>query len=665
MTYNRKVQSVAAIVLIVSLLISSTLVVPRVDEFRVEAQKSDLIRIGEAQALPPQSVLTAVLLSIFRGLAVDFLWYRANALKEEGKLFEANQHAQWITELQPRFPQVWAFHAWNMAYNISVMTKTPIERWDWVNKGISLLRKGIKYNPRATRLYRELGWIFFHKIGQYSDDMHGYYKVRLADEWQQVLGGQRDGMTTAEVAADFKKVVDAADTLPQLIKDNPGMDKLIARINEGEFNPPNSKPYKIGTPESNNLFLRRVGWVLSLTGASDAPIYGFSIARFEPHDRKIAGLFSDPQTQNLMPPLLAYLRKNVLNEIYFMQPAFMHKLMVPIDDGGYGLGPVDWRHPSTHAMYWDMLGVTVAPFEKGDDPDIDLLNTYRGVIHGAQLMMQSGRISFDALSQRLDLLPDPRFIKSYENAYLKAIEHLKKVGRRDGATASFEAGYENFLLQSVVFSYLYGDQQEAQEYYDKVRRLFGKNPESTRVREGRYLQTLEELVYTELTENMDMQSYSRQAIDAFITQGISTGLAVNRPETFTKLVGMAKRVHEEYQKKSGYDTVISSVNRMAFPPFPEMLSNNFIEYFKLPANDPLLKARVWRNTPLQIRLTAYDRLLPTITRQMIDAGLNPELAFPAPEGIEAWRIANPGRQGEAPESQLQQRGTGGVVIERQ
>ncbi len=662
MTYNRKVQILATLALIVSLTLAGTVGLSRVDSFRIEAQKSDHTKLADAQALPPQSILTAVLFSVFRGLAVDVLWYRANALKEEGKLFEANQCAQWITELQPRFPQVWAFHAWNMAYNISVMTKTPVERWDWVNKGINLLRKGVKYNPRATRLYRELGWIFFHKVGQSSDDMHWYYKQRLADEWMQVLGGQRDGMTTKQILEDFKKVVDAPDTRAELIAANPGMDKLVARFESGEFLPPDAPKYKIGVDESDYLLLRRLGAILAITGSSDAPILGFRLSN--PYEEKVAALFTDKDTAKLMGPLLAFLRKDVLVRHYYMDPKFMLKMMTPLEEGGDGYGPLDWRHPATQSMYWDALGVAVMPGDKANDPSVDVLNTYRGVIHSSQSMMQFGRVAFDPISQRLDLLPDTRFISSYENALTKAIKHLEAAGRKGGAYDSFKAGYENFLLQATMFEYLYGDVAEAQRYYDKIRNEVQHAPNSTPILSGKYLQPLEQLVYGEMVENMDMIANSRQAIDAFLSRGIMIGLGMNRVDQFQRFVKVAQKVHEEYNKKQGYDTVISSAKRMALPPFDEILVNNFMEYMKSPQNDALLKARVWRNAPLDLKQKSYDRLFPVVTVQMANMGLDPNLAFAEPDGMDLYRKANPEKRVEDPKTILQKRDPGGVIIDR-
>ena len=92
-----------------------------------ETQRRELqLDLGDqmGRSAPPGVVL-ANALGAFRGLAVDILWYRVNQMKEDGKLYEVNQLSEWITSMQPQFPQVWAFHAWNMAYNVSVMTYTP------------------------------------------------------------------------------------------------------------------------------------------------------------------------------------------------------------------------------------------------------------------------------------------------------------------------------------------------------------------------------------------------------------------------------------------------------------------------------------------------------------------------------------------------------------
>ena len=87
----------------------------------------------------------------FRGLISNFLWIRANDLQQEDKFFEMVQLADWITDLEPHFEQVWAFQAWNMAWNISVKFKDFSDRWRWVERGIELLRDdGLATTPTAS-----------------------------------------------------------------------------------------------------------------------------------------------------------------------------------------------------------------------------------------------------------------------------------------------------------------------------------------------------------------------------------------------------------------------------------------------------------------------------------------------------------------------------------
>ena len=148
--------------------------------------------INQAQPLensPPLVAFTTVALGGFRGLLADMLWVRASTLQDEGRYFELVQLADWITKLEPKFAVVWAYQSWNMSYNISVLFNDPADRWRWVRNGIHLLRdEGMVYNPGDHRLYRELGWLFQHKIGMPYDQAHLYYKKAWADEMMNLLG---------------------------------------------------------------------------------------------------------------------------------------------------------------------------------------------------------------------------------------------------------------------------------------------------------------------------------------------------------------------------------------------------------------------------------------------------------------------------------------------
>lgn len=160
----------------------------------VDRDQLGLTIAGPLTNAPPMLAFTTVALGGFRGLISNYLWIRANDLQLDDKFFEATQLADWITDLEPHFAQVWAYQAWNMAWNISVKFKENApgdysDRWRWVQRGIELLRdNGLRYNPDNVTLYQQLAWIFQSKMGQNMDDANAYYKSQWADAMTPFFG---------------------------------------------------------------------------------------------------------------------------------------------------------------------------------------------------------------------------------------------------------------------------------------------------------------------------------------------------------------------------------------------------------------------------------------------------------------------------------------------
>jgi hypothetical protein len=176
-----------ALLLAVALVYSATRYSPQINAGR---RQLDVFGAQDvSKSTPPQYAFAIQALGAFRSLIVNIAFIRAETLKEEGRYYDAMQLASWICQFQPRFPTVWEFHAWNMAWNISVTTFTAEERWNWVYNGVKLLRdQGIPLNPRAINLYKELAWIFNDKMGGMMDDFHWAYKREWAWQMHLVLG---------------------------------------------------------------------------------------------------------------------------------------------------------------------------------------------------------------------------------------------------------------------------------------------------------------------------------------------------------------------------------------------------------------------------------------------------------------------------------------------
>ena len=586
-------QSVAVLVAVLCVF-GSTLLVSPINQQRVDLQIVHETRYGDA----PKYALLAASLGTFRGIAADFLWYRAEKLKSEGKLFEANTTAGWITTLQPRFGQVWVFQSWNMAYNISVLTHTPEERWDWVNKGIKLLRdEGIVYNPNNIAIYRQLGWTFFHKIGQRTDDMNRYYKAQLAAEWQELLGTPTVGATTEVAISRFKPIADAADKyfseevdtenvrdpLTHLYETHAPTQELVARLRKIGFEP-------------DQEGLRAYGRIKMFE-----PYVGPGAEYADPRYTELAQIVNDPENKETFEKhLIPFLQAKVLIEDYHMSPRRMYDLMVKF-------GPMDWRHPGSHACYWGATGVEKAG-ELKDRTKIDVLNTDRQVIHAMQMLMNSGSLTYNPMNGRIDTVPDPRFIDAYGDAMVEANQRQVQIDWAGGGNEkAFKQGHENFLLRAVLYSYLYGDIEQAQAYYKQIRDLYGQDPHNLVM--GRYKLTLEDLIVTEIREDWQMtDQVARPFIESMLIRSFREGLLLGRYNTFQRYVELAQKFEKKLVEDRKYDnpTADGGQGRLInWESFDQLVGETYIKYMRSPQFDLLERSSVYNNTPLGLRHATY------------------------------------------------------------
>lgn len=166
-------------------------------------------KTSRTPAPSPAAEMIVAGLGGFRGIASEVVWFRADRLQNEGRYGELAQLATWLTYLEPHTPEVWAYTAWNLAYNVSVMMQTPEDRWRWVQAGLRLLRDdGLSFNPANPELYRELAWLFLFKMGSGLDKAGDFYKA----EWKKQIEAARasgDWTSLKMEPAKMKAVDDA------------------------------------------------------------------------------------------------------------------------------------------------------------------------------------------------------------------------------------------------------------------------------------------------------------------------------------------------------------------------------------------------------------------------------------------------------------------------
>ena len=323
-----------------------------------------LVDVGIADNAPPAVAFITVALGSFRGIAADLLWLYANRMQDQGNYFEIVQLASWMVKLQPRFTGATAYLAWNMAYNISVTFHDFEDRWRWVQRGIELIRdEALVYNPGDPELYKELGWIYQHKLGQELDDANRYYKYHLARQMMTCLGGWP-----------------------------PDWDKLSAA-------PPDATALAASLPNGQRLeevLLR----------------HGYDFRRLEKAFRAAEGALpaevaADLQAERWSAGVETCLRARWLREVYKLDPVRIRQL-------NQEYGDLDWRLPEAHAIYWSKLGLN-------QDDDIVNLACERMIFQSLSNAFRGGRVAYMGSPESLEVTPNTSIVDAVEAQYLDSM----------------------------------------------------------------------------------------------------------------------------------------------------------------------------------------------------------------------------------------------------
>jgi len=450
-----------------------------------------LVPANPLENSPPLMAFTTVALGGFRGLLADVLWMRASQLQDDGQYFELVQLADWITKLEPRFTAVWAFQAWNMAYNISVLLERPADRWRWVRNGISLLRdEGLTYNPGNAGLYRELAWLFFHKMGGDTDQAQLYYKRAWAAEMAELFDGpQPDYARWRALPAD-----------QEALRRQPGMADCLARLRalgQEPFDP-------------------------ALLSVTNRPAAVNAVLTQTPAGRE----------------LLDFLRVQRLREVYKMTPAAMQAV-----DERYG--PLDWRLPQAHAVYWAAQGL---PYAKG----FDAVSLERQIFQALADAFRQGRLFYNPDEDAFILTPNfallPRVNRIYEDAI-----------RQHPGEETFQTAHANFLKQAVSLLYLYHRNREAADRLAELRRLYPKVCQET---------ALDDFVYDHLAAKADQLSRDEASaqVEGMAYQSF-LWLAAGEREHAAGLDQLARQIWKRYM---ALRTTAEFRERTGLPPYAEL-----------------------------------------------------------------------------------------------
>ena len=238
-------------------------------------------------------------------------------------------------------------------------------------------------------------------------------------------------------------------------------------------------------------------------------------------------------------------------------------------------GPLDWRLPEAHAIYWGARGLAVAQ-ENPDKVQADDLIKLRRIIYQSMLQaFHHGRIIINPLSRTYSLGPNLDLTAHVNAAYEQMM--ADDASMRDNISLA----HRNFLRDAVYFLYENNRMAEAAKWFkylgDKYpdKAIIDGQPDSL----PKNL-TLDE--YAVAVVQIDIGETSQERVTSAV-QGLLTrsyyDLATGQDDRYENLKRLANRVYQNYTAKTSgrggnaeriqlppYDTLNKTVLRQLLDP---------------------------------------------------------------------------------------------------
>ncbi len=155
----------------------------------------------------------------------------------------------------------------------------------------------------------------------------------------------------------------------------------------------------------------------------------------------------DPQTEDQRK------RAKLLTDEYKMDPVFMKEV-----DERYG--PLEWRLPESHAVYWAALGLKKAREHPEKIKPDDLITLRRVIYQSMQTSFQRGRLVSNPFAKRFEFGPNLAIIPKVSAAYEQAAAEDK-----DNHDHILRA-HRNFLRDAIYFLYTHARVADAQKWWN-------------------------------------------------------------------------------------------------------------------------------------------------------------------------------------------------------
>ncbi|MGD0614008.1 MAG: hypothetical protein ABSA69_01035 [Verrucomicrobiota bacterium] len=230
-------------------------------------------------------------------------------------------------------------------------------------------------------------------------------------------------------------------------------------------------------------------------------------------------------------------RARLLRVEFKMDPRFMKEV-------NERYGPLEWRLPEAHAIYWAAVGLQKAADYPARVNQKDLITLRRVIYQSMLLSFQRGRLETDPFSKSFEFGPNLDIIPKVNEAYERNLDE------DDIYTEDIQRAHRYFLMQAVYALYVNNRIPEAGQWFKYLgekypnKALLG-DPDSL---PGRL--TLDQFAVASVQEDVNDTSHDRvkSAVEGLLATSYRN-LALDQDDRATGLKRLALKIYQNYTNK--------------------------------------------------------------------------------------------------------------------